>query len=250
MATKAQFNLSAKSSRTKAASKPAQTVEDTQAEQEGDEVLSSVPKRGENKNNMLFIVVGIIGVVVIILGLLLFAGKKRNTQSIESPPPQQDSQQVQQPTAGTYSADVSGQAVVPPAIGAQDFTQNTTMSNSDVLTNPDRYVQDLYGLSTRVDYTVDKISYVADFVTYTKHRGTWGGGLELYWLDAEYKGNKYVVQVPFKYYKELDETGIVPVKMEVLSIKGSTPTEVLTVVSYMSLDEKVLQDILKAQSKS
>ena len=218
-------------------------------EDDGSDILSNVPQRGQNKNNMLYIVVGVIAAVALIAFFILFMGGRNRGK--EDPPPATQTEQEQQPVQqeqqpATQPEVDNGQ---PQGVGTQDFTQNTTMSNSDVLTNPDQYVQDLYGLSTRVDYTVDKISYVADFVSYTKHRGTWGGGLELYWLDAEYKGNKYVVQVPFKYYKELDDTGIVPVKMEVLSIQGSAQGETLTVISYMALDEEVLNDILKNQAK-
>lgn len=216
-------------------------------EDEGEDILSSVPQRGQNKNNMLYIVIGIIVVVLVVLVFLLLRGGRSSDADVQQPPVQ--TEQIAPPTQSVRpeQGDSSG---LPAGVGTQDFTQNTTMTNSDVLTNPDQYVQDLYGLSTRVDYTVDKISYVADFVSYTKHRGTWGGGLELYWLDAEYKGNQYVVQVPFKYYKELDDAGIVPVKMEVLSIQGSAQGEMLTVISYMSLDEEVLKDILKNQGKS
>ena len=58
-----------------------------------------------------------------------------------------------------------------------------------------------------------------------------------------------VVQVPFKYYKELDDIGIVPVSMEVLTITNQADGANLTVISYMCLDEKVLQEVLKQQSK-
>ena len=76
-----------------------------------------------------------------------------------------------------------------------------------------------------------------------------GRSLELYYLDAEYKGKKYVIQVPFKYYKELDDSGIIPVKMEVLRIQSETDGTYLSVVSYMCLDEKTLENVLKTQNK-
>lgn len=135
------------------------------------------------------------------------------------------------------------------SLGFKDFTDSTNMVSDSNLSNPDTYVEDLYGLTTVVNYTVLGIRDSYDFVSYEKKRGTWGGGLELYWLEAEYKGSKYSIQVPFKYYKELDASGIVPVRMEVLEVKGSTSTETLTVVSYMCLDEKVLESVLKNQGK-
>lgn len=217
-----------------------------------EDILSGIPERGNSNNTLLFIVLGVALVVIVAFVFLLFVGRggKESTPT-NNPDPTQSVQQ-----GGTSGQ--SSQATATPAsgsdnlsgMGTQDFTQNTNMTTSDILTNPDQYVEDLYGLTTRVDYTVSSISNIADFVSYEKHRGTWGGGLELYWLDADYKGNHYVVQVPFQYYKELDDTGIVPVKMEVLTIAGSTPDEKLTVISYMCLDEETLKDILKTQSKS
>lgn len=219
-----------------------------------EDILSGIPERGRGNNTLLFIVLGVAVVIVVAFVFLMFVGRG-DKNAIPTATPSY-TQAVQQggsasvdpntqatPSAGGASDNLSG-------MGTQDFTQNTNMTTSDVLTNPDQYVEDLYGLTTRVDYTVSSISNIADFVSYEKHRGTWGGGLELYWLDADYKGNHYVVQVPFQYYKELDDTGIVPVKMEVLTIDGSTPDEKLTVISYMCLDEETLKDILKTQSKS
>lgn len=222
----------------------------SKSDEDDAEILSDLPERGKSKNTMLFIVLGVAIVVVAIFVFLVFiGGKDRGTSgTAETLSPQTSVQ----PNGGTsVSTPVpSGGSSIPSGMGTQDFTQNTNMTTSSVLTDPDQYIEDLYGLTTRVDYTVSNISSVADFVSYTKHRGTWGGGLELYWLEADYKGSKYVIQVPFEYYKELDDTGIVPVKMEVLTIAGSTADEKLTVISYMCLDEKVLEDILKNQAKS
>lgn len=180
-------------------------------------------------------------ILVIAVFLLFRGGRNKNPLDIPEPTPTATS------TPYYPMPSQEPQASTPPKLGTQDFTGNTNMKTSDRLDDPDMFVEDIYGLTTRVDYTVNSITNVADFVSYTKHRGTWGGGLELYWLEATYKNNKYVIQIPFKYYKELDETGIVPVKMEVLSIEGATPNEPLTVISYMCLDEETLKEILKSQ---
>ena len=121
------------------------------------------------------------------------------------------------------------------------------MTTSNELNDIDEELEDLFGLSLRVDYTVSKIETITDFVNYEKKRGTWGGGLEVYYLDATYHGNKYFVQVPYKYYKELEDTGIVPVSMEVLRINSNTGTsdDERVVVSYMKLDSKTLESVMK-----
>lgn len=219
-----------------------------------DDILDDVGQDSGGKSKLLFPVIAVIAVVILVVGFLLFSGGKRNQNpgdtsqqgtSASQPP-------VQNPPSSSQGQTIkpSSSAGTPAGVGTQDFTGNTNNNPGNVLTNPDEYVEDIYGLTTRVDYNVKRITSVADFVSYEKHRGTWGGGLELYWLNATYKNQKYVVQVPFQYYKELDDVGIIPVKMEVLTIEGSVEGEELTVISYMCLDEKVLSDILKNQAKA
>lgn len=208
-----------------------------------DEVISESIKEtsGGRVPTSIFILGGVGVVVIVILIFLLFSGSKQATT-----PQTVSSSGIQQGQSDAVSTQPAVPSASAPPIGTQDFTQNTNMSNNGVLTDPAEFVKDIYGLSTRVDYTVSEIMEISDFVSYTKHRGTFGGGLEIYWLDATYKETNYVIQVPFKYYKELDDTGIVPVKMEVLRVPSGTDT--LTIVSYMCLDEKTLQTVLKSQS--
>lgn len=224
-------------------------------EDDDDDILDDVGQDSGGKSKLLLPIVGVIVVVVVIAGFLIFGGGRRNKNpgNTSNPGSSSGQSQVQTPVqtnpSGSGNTSPAGTGT-PAGMGTQDFTGNTNNNAGNVLTNPDEYVEDIYGLTTRVDYNVKRISSVADFVSYEKHRGTWGGGLELYWLDATYKNQKYVVQVPFQYYKELDDVGIIPVKMEVLTIEGSAEGEELTVISYMCLDEKVLSDILKNQAKA
>ena len=208
-----------------------------------DEIISESLKEtsGGRIPTSIFILGGVGVVVIVVLIFLLFSGSRQT-----STPQAVQSSSVQQGQMDNAEAQTTTPVTSAPPLGTQDFTQNTNMSNNGILTDPTEFVKDIYGLSTRVDYTVSEIMEISDFVSYTKHRGTFGGGLEIYWLDAVYKETKYVIQVPFKYYKELDDTGIVPVKMEVLRVPSGSDT--LTIVSYMCLDEKTLQTVLKSQS--
>lgn len=250
----------AEEARARAKTSAATAVADEDDEDEDPDILSDVPERGKNKNTMLFAVIGAAVVVVVVFLFLILGGGKDDPapaggggSQVTAGEGVQSGGNGSNTTTGQAdgeTAEPSGETSAPNGVGTQDFTGNTNMTTSDTLTDPDKYIEDLYGLTTRVDYTVNSISNIADFVSYEKHRGTWGGGLELYWLDATYKNNHYVIQVPFKYYKELDDVGIVPVRMEVLTINGSSPDEKLTVISYMCLDEEVLADILKNQAKA
>lgn len=256
--TRLSLSEATKKGSTKAPPEQASAAETKKASvrsEDGDSVLDTIEVK-KGSNTALFVVVGIAVVAVIILVFLFFGGSNNSEGAGETgvETEESDTNTGSDKTADADEeepvvSDSNTQSGNSTGLGTQNFLESTTMQNGSVLTDPDMYLEDLYGLTTRVDYTVEKISNVADFVSYEKHRGTWGGGLELYWLDAEYKNQHYVVQVPFEYYKELDDVGIVPVKMEVLTIKGSAEGETLTVISYMCLDAETLKDILKQQSK-
>ena len=194
-------------------------------------------KNGSGRDPKVY-VIGILAVVVVIAVIVIFGMSRRKEPEVVVTPVEE----VVVPDPTPTELDPAE------GLGTQNFLDNTTMTSSSEMTDPSRFTKDIYGLTTRVDYTVKQIQSVTDFVSYTKYRGTWGGGIELYYLDVEYKGTKYVIQVPFVYYKELDEKGIVPVKMEVLRIQGSTTDEILTVISYMTLDAETLQSVLDSQS--
>lgn len=204
-----------------------------------DEILNEEESKGSSRK-WLFIVCAVAVVVMVVFVVILMLGKK---ESPSVPEPEVQQPVVEQPSKETPVPELNND------FGTQDFTKDTNMQTSSVLNDPEEFVEDIYGLSTRVDYTVSKISSAADFVSYEKKRGTWGGGLELYWLDAVYKGKQYSIQIPFEYYKELDEVGIVPVKMEVVTVPGSADGEFLTIITYMQLDADTLKTILKSQKK-
>lgn len=214
-------------------------------DEDDDEIISeSIRQRKSGSGMDIKTIVGIAAVVVVVvIAALLFLGSRsKNNEPVTDPNPPP----VSEPNGsdGPTEPDIDD-----PSIGTQDFSKDTNNKSDSAMTDPENFTKDIYGLTTRVDYDVAQIQSAADFVNYTKCRGTWGGGLELYYLDAEYRGSHYVVQVPFKYYKELDDTGIVPVKMEVLRIKSDTSSDYLTIISYMSLDEATLQQVLKSQKK-
>lgn len=114
--------------------------------------------------------------------------------------------------------------------------------NTEDVTEPGEFLKDINGSQIPKHYEVKKITYETDFVSYTKKRGVTGDGVELLWLDAEYKGNPYVIQVPFKVWKELDENGITVVDMEVLTIDKD-----LKVISNMQVKDNYKEIMEKGE---
>lgn len=115
--------------------------------------------------------------------------------------------------------------------GIKDIANGTnTQQNSDA--EKDVMVKDLQGISVIPNYTVSKIETVVDMVNYKKHRAITDDGMELLWLDANYKGKSYRITVPFKIFKELDPEGITVVNMEVLHLENGNQ-----IISYMNVRE-------------
>lgn len=222
-------------------SRPVRTTlledDDDDGDDEDDEIIQASLQSGRDKKLDPKLMIGLgLGVVVIVVMVFLLVGGRKQEEPYTPPPSEPVTEQ--KPPAEQWGDD---------SLGIQDFTQNTEWQSTSPLTDPNGFVEDIHGLTTRVDYNVSAIqSNVVDFVNYTKKRGTWGGGLELYWLDCTYKGNQYVVQVPFQYYKELDDEGIVAVKMEVVFVKEANG-DTLSIVTYMCLDEATIKTLLKSK---
>lgn len=126
--------------------------------------------------------------------------------------------------------------------GLPDVEKGDHNTNTGEVTDSAEFLKDINGSQIPKHYEVKKINYETDFVSYTKKRGVTGDGVELLWLDAEYKGNPYVIQVPFKVWKELDETGITVVDMEVLTIDKN-----LKVISNMKVKDNYKEIMEKGE---
>lgn len=216
----------------------------------GDEIIdASLNSKKEGKSlNVKTIAIAVFAVLAVIIVFVIFM---RGRDEPEPPAEDLPTEVTQPPVQTPPPVQDDTPTVVPedPNLGVQDFTQDTNNTSDTPLSDPNDFTKDINDLTLRVNYEVAAIQQAADMVSYTKRRGTWGGGLELYWLDVTYQEKQYVIQVPFEYYKELSDTGIVPVKMEVLRIASETDGEFLTVISYMSLDEATLKTILRTQQK-
>ena len=122
---------------------------------------------------------------------------------------------------------VKENAIDPGVADYSTSTQNTTTSR---ITDPDETLKDINGVDIKATYNVLSRDYVYDYVSYTAKRGVIDDGMEIYWLEADYHGKKYRLQVPFYYFKDFDEKGVCKVQVEVLNIEGGGK-----VISYMQV---------------
>lgn len=180
-------------------------------------------KREENKpkkSNNLVIKICLCGVAGAVVVLFLYMAFFRNSTSDKKEPAKETN--VQQ----TQTQDEEVRA------GAPNLTTDTKTSNTASVVESTTLTKDLNKQSIDVNYNVQNIKTVRDYINYEKFRSITDAGLEIYWLEATYKDRKYIVQVPYKIFKELDTKGITVVDVEVVTT--DTQSEVVT---YMNVVE-------------
>lgn len=199
-----------------------------------------------------FIILGVVAIVVVIA--IIFAvsfSKKSNTPTDTET---QTSEQLQQNsttgdatgtlvgdsdvTSGTtgeedtYKANNGGTSsdnTIKPGITNYDEDLSVMTTGATVYSAND-FIKDLNGLEVPAIYNVESMEYVTDYVNYETRRASIDDGMELYWIEAKYHDKKYRVQIPYCYYKSMQDTGICKVNMEVLNLVGGGQ-----LVSYMQV---------------
>lgn len=221
----------------------------------------TINNRDDKKRRLLFMCIGFASIVVVVLALvLLFKEEPKDTNkqddnTLGQVPKQEQSAntnladatggnpnpptQQQQPTQNGMQQDLSMQdGNVNP--GLPDMQNGNKMNNNGQMTDPKNFISDVNGNKIPKDFVVQRIADETDFVNYIKRRGMTGDGIELLWLEAQYKGIPYTIQVPFKIWRELDPQGITVVDMEVMYLENGAK-----VVSFMSVKpnyKEILED--------
>lgn len=113
--------------------------------------------------------------------------------------------------------------------GDNDYASGNMQITAD-LSDAQDFVYDLEGAEVPVDYKVRNTEYVTAHVNYVAKRAIIDQGMEMYWVDVEYKDRRYRAQCPFYYFKELDDEGICRVEIEVLNLEDGGQ-----IISYMQI---------------
>lgn len=224
---------------------PVNTVDDL-TEQKDDEIPNKKPIA------IVAAVVAVVLVVGVIIGLRAMSNKggssdattnniSQNTtqESSDGSSDSQSSQGSQSSDANTDQDAYNGENVYTPSPtpesnqfteGDPNYEDSTKNKTTNKIVSADDFVKDLEGDDVSAVYQVEHREYVDAHVSYTAHRAIVDDGMELYWIDVEYKGKKYKVQVPFYYFKDFGDTGICKVNMEVLYLENGGQ-----VISYMQV---------------
>lgn len=203
-----------------------ETVDDLSGEDSGE---SSAKPSMDKKT--IGILATVVAVVVIGIAAFLHGGSDEpdepevsNTEQVSS------ATDDQPPSNGVYKED--GTTIDPNGVnpGLSSFEDNENYTTDATVYSPDDMIKDLNGLDVSAVYNVDSFDYVDDYVSYETRRAIIDDGMELYWLEADYNGLKYRIQVPFYYYRALGKSGIHRARIEVLTLVGGGK-----IISYMQL---------------
>lgn len=208
----------------------------------------NIDTKPKTNKKMIYIALGIVGVLVI--AAVYFSLNKSEQPQVSDndiTPATQDVSEEDTSTEFVYDENgnpiyskednslVDDNAIDP---GAPDYNASTKNKTTSKVYKDDDYLKDINGVDIKATYNVISRDYVYDYVSYTAKRGIIDDGMEIYWLDAKYKGKKYRIQVPFYYFKDFDEQGVCRVQMEVLNIEGGGK-----VISYMQVVDNPSDDI-------
>ena len=181
-----------------------------------------------NKNTI--IIIAVVAVIVIIIIAML-----KSLMTPEEPIEMTDTGQVDGTTQEAATTTAQGATTeyeisTEVAVGLPEFDDRENGSTSATVYSANDYIKDLNGNDIPAVYNVASRSYVKDFANYEAKRAILADGMEMYWLEIQYKNKPYRCQVPYYVFKDLETTGICVVEIEVLTLEGGEQ-----VISYMQV---------------
>lgn len=189
---------------------------------EDDNLIRKKPNTSNSMDNktIMYVVIGVV-VLVLIVGFFFMSSSKKKKEAELAELQKQQEENIKSSNTGS-----SVEPGIPNFYGVGADENDTYLYDSSLVT------KDLNGSQVAANYTVLDSEEVTDYITYKKYRSAMGNGLEFYWLEAEYKGQPYKVQVPYSVYSKLDYSGITVVDMEVLHLEGGSK-----MITYMTVRE-------------
>lgn len=165
-----------------------------------------------NKAVIIGIVVGLVLIVVLVFFFMSRGSTENKTPELE-----------------TYTGDeaTTEEVVVDPAqqqadrlyqlgIGKESINQKNIFDQGPIESNSFR--KDFLNTDAKENYTEPiEIVNVKDSVSYVKHRTITDEGMDMYWVDAQYKGKKTQFTIPYSVYQSLAPEGVMDVTVETVT---------------------------------
>jgi hypothetical protein len=173
---------------------------------------------GEKKSFDPKIIAGVaVGAVLLVVFVISRSGGSDSGQSpgsvVAVQPSQQETVSDEAVTQMSEEERIR-QELLSAGYGAENSSSSGTKSQIPV--ESDVFVKDLSGADVKEMFVSKSIVYIKDFVSYTRHRAVTDDGIELYWLEGDYKGKKCRMDIKFKHFQTLSDTGVVMCNIEVV----------------------------------
>ena len=160
------------------------------------------------KKHKTKIIIG--AVAVVILGIIIFFATRKQTPPpqvyIPPPPSTEASDPWLEAQRELYKAGIGAHFIDEATIFAQgnleSFAFRQDFSQVD---QPEMFV-----LPIRIDIAKDSMSY-------TRHRAAVAPGVEVYWLEGEFRGRRIVTTISYALYQILPVSGVVAIDVEVVT---------------------------------
>ena len=148
-----------------------------------------------------------IGIAVVAIGIIIFANTRPETYVPAPPPPPppptvdpwENLREIHEAGIGAYWLDearIFEQGNIESLTFRQDFSQ---------VDQPE-----MFALPIRIDTARDNMAF-------TRHRAVTAPGVEVYWLEGDFRGRRIVTTIPYALYQLLPPSGIVAVDVEVVT---------------------------------
>lgn len=204
---------------------------------------------GRNASSLIKVALAVV-IAIVLIAVLVFLFMNRRPKETEQDPDfevvQDDGIADNESSTGEGSSTVEGavydengnmiynedgEIVGKDAInpGITEYDSENSETTATVYSASD-FIKDLNGIDVSAVYNVISRDYIYDYVNYTAKRAIIDQGMEMYWLDVVYNDRNYRMQIPFYRFKNMKESGICKVQLELLTLEGGGK-----IISYMQV---------------
>lgn len=175
---------------------------------------------------------------VAIVAATTISSKQRQADSQKQIAELQQQQQLEQASKQQQATETPSDVKA----GAPNLQVDNQKVNDTPVTDESKITSDLNGNELNTNYKIKSINTVRDFINFKKYRAQTADGMEFYWLEVTYKEKPYKVQVPYKIFKELDDSGITVADIEVTKVDkgGGQSGEVVTYMNIVENSKKLI----------
>lgn len=179
----------------------------TPGQRTGNKSEENKAKPGIKNAKLVPFVIGAVLVILIIVVAASTLGKEKQPSQVNIPT---EDSTYQEPSTLSESERLKQQ------LEAEGYGVGQDSHGGQINVSSDSMLRDINGNSLPEMWEAKTITYINDIVQYKKYRAVTGSGVELYWLEGEYRGQSCRIIVPYTYFRNFENEGGVVCKIEVV----------------------------------